>query len=163
MKGTYSLALFALVILLSGCATIQTAGEYESGKQALYAGNYQTALAYFTQAAQANPDAVYGATLRLGILTYLGQAQYLNGRYAEARQTLRKELSQHPSDNVALLYLGLTEARLGNRQAALGNIENGMKGIDHFLNYITSAFRYSFGQYWDPSGSIRASIKTDLR
>jgi tetratricopeptide (TPR) repeat protein len=162
MKGTYSLALFALVILLSGCATIQTAGEYESGKQALYAGNYQTALAYFTQAAQANPDAVYGATLRLGILTYLGQAQYLNGRYAEARQTLRKELSQHPSDNVALLYLGLTEARLGNRQAALGNIENGMKGIDHFLNYITSAFRYSFGQYWDPSGSIRASIKTDL-
>ena len=28
-----------------------------------------------------------------------------------------------------MLYLGLTEARLGDRQAALGNIENGMKGI----------------------------------
>jgi len=95
-------------------------------------------------------------------LTYLGQAQYLNGEYTQARQTLRKELSQRPSDNVALLYLGLTEARLGNRQAALGHIENGMKGIDHFLNYITTAFAYSFGQFWDPSGGIRASIKTDL-
>jgi tetratricopeptide (TPR) repeat protein len=162
MKATYSLAAISLSVLLSACATIQTAGEYESGKQALYAGNYPTALAYFTQAAQANPDAVYGATLRLGILTYVGQTQYLTGRYAEARQTLRKELSQHPSDNVALLYLGLTEARLGNRQAALGHIENGMKGIDQFLNYVTSTFRYSFGQFWDPSGNIRATIKTDL-
>jgi tetratricopeptide (TPR) repeat protein len=162
MKAIYSLVVLSLSVLLSACATIQTAGEYEAGKQALYTGNYQTALAYFQQAAQANPDAVYGATLRLGILTYVGQTQYLTGRYAEARQTLRKELSQRPSDNVALLYLGLTEARLGNRQAALPHIENGMKGIDHFLNYVTSAFRYSFGQFWDPGGTIRASIKKDL-
>jgi tetratricopeptide (TPR) repeat protein len=162
MKVTYSLAAISLSILLSACATIQTAGEYEAGKQALYTGNYQTALAYFQQAAQANPDAVYGATLRLGILTYVGQTQYLTGRYAEARQTLRKELSQRPSDNVALLYLGLTEARLGNRQVALGHIENGMKGIDNFLNYITTNFVYSFGQFWDPGGNIRASIKKDL-
>jgi tetratricopeptide (TPR) repeat protein len=154
----------SLSVLLSACAggTFQTAGEYESGKQALYAGNYQTALAYFQQAAQANPQAVYGATLRLGIFTYVGQTQYLTGRYAEARQTLRKELSQHPSDHVAMLYLGLTEARLGNRQAALGYIENGMKGIAAFLNYITTNFVYSFGQFWDPSGNIRASIKQDL-
>jgi tetratricopeptide (TPR) repeat protein len=162
MKAIYPLVALSVSVLLSACATIQTAGEYESGKQALYAGNYQTALAYFTQAAQANPDAVYGATLRLGILTYVGQTQYLTGRYAEARQTLRKELSQRPSDNVALLYLGLTEARLGNRQVALGHIENGMKGIANFLNYITTNFVYSFGQFWDPGGNIRASIKKDL-
>ena len=134
--------------------TFQTAGEYESGKQALYTGNYQTALGYFQQAAQANPNAVYGATLRLGILTYVGQTQYLTGRYAEARQTLRKELSQHPSDHVAMLYLGLTEARLGNRQVALGYIENGMKGIAAFLNYITTNFAQSFGQFWDPGGKF---------
>jgi tetratricopeptide (TPR) repeat protein len=162
MKAIHSLVVLSLSVLLSACATFQSAGQYEAGKQALYAGNYQTALDYFAQAAQTNPDAVYGATLRLGILTYVGQTQYLTGRYAEARQTLRKELSQHPSDNVALLYLGLTEARLGNRQAALGHIENAMMGIDHFLNYITSAFRYSFGRYWDPGGNIRASIKSDL-
>ena len=123
MKAIYLVAL-SLSVLLSACATIQSAGQYEAGKQALYAGNYPTALGYFQEAEQANPNAVYGATLRLGILTYVGQTQYLTGRYAEARQTLRKELSQHPSDNVALLYLGLTEARLGNRQAALGHIEH---------------------------------------
>ncbi len=162
MKAIYSLALFALIVLLSACATIQSAGQYESGKQALYAGNYQTALDYFSQAAQTDPNAVYGATLRLGVLTYLGQAQYLTGNYSEARQSLRKELSQHPSDHVALLYLGLAEARLGNRKEALGHIEHAMMGIDHFLNYITTAFRYSFGQFWDPGGAIRASIKSDL-
>jgi tetratricopeptide (TPR) repeat protein len=164
MKAIYSLVGFSLSVLLSACAggTFQTAGEYEAGKQALYAGNYPTALGYFQEAAQANPNAVYGATLRLGILTYLGQAQYLTGRYPEARQTLRKELSQHPSDHVAMLYLGLTEARLGNRQAALGYIENGMKGIAAFLNYISTNFAYSFGQFWDPSGNIRASIKQNL-
>ena len=99
---------------------------------------------------------------RLGILTYVGQTQYLTGRYAEARQTLRKELSQHPSDHVAMLYLGLTEARLGNRQAALGYIENGMKGIAAFLNYITTNFAQSFGQFSGSGGTIRATIKTDL-
>jgi tetratricopeptide (TPR) repeat protein len=160
MKAIYLVAL-SLSALLSACAggAFQTAGQYEAGKQALYTGNYPTALGYFQEAAQANPNAVYGATLRLGILTYVGQTQYLTGRYAEARQTLRKELSQHPSDNVALLYLGLTEARLGNRQAALGHI---MKGIAAFLNYLNTNFAYSFGQYWDPGGTIRASIKTDL-
>jgi tetratricopeptide (TPR) repeat protein len=163
MKAIYLVAL-SLSALLSACAggAFQTAGEYEAGKQALYAGNYPTALGYFQEAAQANPNAVYGATLRLGILTYVGQTQYLTGNYAGARQSLRKELSQHPSDHVAMLYLGLTEARLGDRQAGLKNIEAGMSGIASFLNYITSTFRYSFGVYWDPSGAIRASIKTDL-
>ena len=163
MKAIYLVAL-SLSALLSACAggTFQTAGQYEAGKQALYAGNYPTALGYFQEAAQNNPNAVYVATLRLGISTYVGQTQYLTGRYAEARQTLRKELSQRPSDHVATLYLGLTEARLGNRQAALGYIENGMKGIAAFLNYITTTFAYTFGQYWDPGGNIRASIKTDL-
>ena len=163
MKAIYLVAL-SLSALLSACAggAFQTAGQYEAGKQALYAGNYPTALGYFQEAAQNNPNAVYGATLRLGILTYVGQTQYLTANYAGARQSLRKELSQHPSDHVATLYLGLTEARLGNRQAALGYIENGMKGIAAFLNYITTNFAYSFGQFWDPSGNIRASIKQDL-
>jgi len=162
MKAIYSLAVLSLSVFLSACAAFQTAGQYEAGKQALYEGNYPTALGYFQEAAQANPNAVYGATLRLGILTYVGQTQYLTRNYAGARQSLRKELSQHPSDHVAMLYLGLAEARLGNRQAALGYIENGMKGIAAFLNYITTTFAYTFGQYWDPSGNIRASIKTDL-
>ncbi len=162
MKGTYSLAVLALVILLSGCATIQTAGQIEAGRQALFVGNNQTALGYFQEAAQTDPNAVYGATLRLGIFTLLGQAQYLTGNYAQARQSLQKALSMHPGDHVARLYLGLTQARLGDRQEGLKNIEAGMSGIASFLNYIESTFRYSFGVFWDPGGQIRASIKTDL-
>jgi tetratricopeptide (TPR) repeat protein len=154
--------VLALFVLLSGCATIQTAGQIASGRQELFKGNNQAALGYFQEAAQTDPNAVYGATLRMGVFSYLGQAQYLNGDYALARQTLQKALSMHPSDHVAQLYLGLTEARLGNREAGLRDIENGMKGIAAFLNYLESAFAYSFGQYWDPGGQIRASIKTDL-
>jgi tetratricopeptide (TPR) repeat protein len=162
MKAIYSLALFLLVGFVSACATVQTAGQVEAGKQALFTGNNQTALGYFQEAAQADPNAVYGATLRLGIFTYLGQAQYLTGNYAQARQSLQKALYQHPGDNVARLYLGLAQARLGDRQTGLKNIQAGMSGIANFLNYLNTNFAYSFGQFWDPAGTIRASIKSDL-
>jgi len=156
------LLVFSLAIFLSACATVEDAGQIASGRQALFTGNYPAALSYFQSAAQTNPNAVYGATLRLGIFTYLGQAQYLNGRYPEARQSFQKALSMHPADNVARLYLGLTQARLGDRQTGLKNIQAGMSGIANFLNYLESNFAYSFGQFWDPGGQIRASIKTNL-
>ena len=162
MKGTYSLMVFSLVIFLSGCATVQDAGQIESGRQALFKGNNQAALGYFQSVAQTNPNAVYGATLRMGIFTFLGQTQYLNGDYTQARQSLQKALSMHPGDNVARLYLGLAQARLGDRQTGLKNIPAGMSGIANFLNYLNTNFAYSFGQFWDPGGQIRASIKTDL-
>ena len=66
MKAIYSLAVLSLSVFLSACAAFQTAGQYEAGKQALYEGNYPTALGYFQEAAQANPNAVYGATLAPG-------------------------------------------------------------------------------------------------
>ena len=162
MKGRYSLLAFSLVIFLSGCATVQEAGQIEAGRQALFKGNNQAALSYFQSVSQTNPNAVYGATLRMGIFTFLGQAQYLNGDYTQARQSLQKALSMHPGDNVARLYLGLTQARLGDRQTGLKNIQAGMSGIANFLNYLNTNFAYSFGQFWDPGGQIRASIKTDL-
>jgi tetratricopeptide (TPR) repeat protein len=162
MKTLYFLVALSFSVLISGCATIQTAGQIEQGRQALFVGNNQTALAYFQQAAQADPNAFYGATLRMGVFSFLGQAQYLTGDYTRARQTLQKALVQHPQDHVARLYLGLTEVRLGDRQRGLRDIENGMKGIAAFLNYLNNNFAYSFGQFWDPGGTIRASIKTDL-
>jgi tetratricopeptide (TPR) repeat protein len=162
MKRIYSLVVVSLVVFLTGCGTVQTAGQIEQGRQALFVGNNQVALDYFQQAAQTDPNAVYGATLRMGIFSFLGQAQYLNGNYAQARQSLQKALSMHPGDNVARLYLGLTQARLGDRQEGLKNIQAGMSGIANFLNYVETNFVYSFGQFWDPGGTIRASIKTDL-
>ena len=56
MKGRYSLVVFSLVIFLSGCATVEDAGQIAAGRQALFTGNNQAALSYFQSAAQTNPN-----------------------------------------------------------------------------------------------------------
>ena len=100
MKEIYSLAVRWL-FFSPGVRPFGTAGQIEQGRQALFVGNNQAALGYFQQAAQADPNATYGVTLRIGVYSFLGQAQYLNGNYAEARQSLQKALSMHPDDHVA--------------------------------------------------------------
>lgn len=37
-----------------------------------------------------------------------------------------------------------------------------MRGIHDWIEYITEAHRFSFGQFWDPAREIRAAIQTDL-
>jgi tetratricopeptide (TPR) repeat protein len=159
MKRIVSLLLFSLVAFCAGCATLQVSTDVSAGRQALFAGNYPSALGYFQAAEETNPNYIYGTELREGVYSYLGRAQYLTGRLPQARQSLDEALSRHHGDFVARLYLGLTLARLGDRQAGLKDIENGMKAIYNFLNYLEQTFSYSFGQYWDPGGQIRASIK----
>ena len=154
MKRRCFFLAFSLGIFLSACATVEDAGQIASGRQALFTGNYPAALGYFQSAAQSNPNAVYGATLRLGVFTYLGQAQYLNGD-TRKRASRCKRRFLRTSDNVARLYLGLTQARLGDRQTGLKNIQAGMSGIANFLNYLESNFSYSFGQFWDPGSNSR--------
>ena len=51
---------------------------------------------------------------------------------------------------------------LGDRQAGLTNIQHGMSGIHNWLEYLNENFRFEFGQGWDPGGTIRAGIKSDL-
>jgi len=162
MKVIHFLAGLSLSVLLAACATIRGGGDVDQGRQALLEGNYQLALGLFQDAAQADPTYIYGTELREGVLSFLGRAQYLTGNYAQARPTLEKALSQHRSDNVARLYLGLTLYRLGDERAALTNIQGGMQGIYNWLDYLNDNFRFSFGTFWDLSGTIRAGIKSDL-
>jgi tetratricopeptide (TPR) repeat protein len=162
MRVIYFLAGLSLSVLFSACAVIRGEDDVDRGRQALLAGNYQAALGYFQEAEQADPNYIYGAELREGVLSYLGKAQYLTGNYAQARQTLERNLSQHRTDNFARLYLGLTLYRLGDQKAALANIQRGMNGIYNWLNYLDENFRFEFGQFWDEGGTIRAGIKTDL-
>ncbi len=162
MKATDLLAMFSLSVVLSACGGVQAGGNVQSGVQAMLAGNNQTALSYFQAAAQQDPTYIYNAQLQLGVMSYLGRAQYLTGNYPQARQTLERNLSQHRTDNFARLYLGLTLYRLGDQKAALANIQRGMNGIYNWLNYLDENFRFEFGQGWDPGGTIRAGIKTDL-
>ena len=162
MKGIRFLAWVSLILVLSGCAVVTTAGDIAQGREAMLAGNYQLALDYFWAGDEVDPNYTYGAELREGVLSFLGRAQYLTGNYAQARQTLEKNLAHHRSDNVARLYLGLTLVRLGEQQAGLTNIQRGMSGIYSWLNYLNENFRFEFGQGWDPGGTIRAGIKSDL-
>ena len=159
----YSLAYLLFAIFVAGCGgSFQTAGYVTQGRQALFRGDYQSALVLFQSAVQTDPNYIYGSELREGTLSFLGRAQYLNGQLAPARDTLQKALAEHKSDNVARLYLGLTLARLGDRQSGLRQIEAGLKGIRDFLNYITTAFSQEFGQYWDPNRTIRNAIESAL-
>ncbi len=159
MKATDLLVMLWLSIVLSGCSNYQVGGDVQAGVQALLAGNNQTALAYFQAAAQQNPNYMYGGQVTHGVLSYLGGAQYLNKDYAQARQTLEKALRQNKTDNLARLYLGLTQARLGDTQAGLNNIETGMKFINGWLNYLIGNFP---GEGWDPGGAIQGDIKNTL-
>src|SRR5215471_13774707 len=114
---------YAIVLMsagvFSGCgASFQGGSDLAQGRQALFRGDYPAALSYFQQAAQADPNAMYGAELREGVFSYLGRAQYLNGQLPAARTTLQQALARHKSDNLARLYLGLTLARQGDQKAA---------------------------------------------
>jgi tetratricopeptide (TPR) repeat protein len=162
MKVRYFIAGLSLSVLLSACAAVRGGGDVDRGRQDLLAGNNQAALGYFQQAEQADPSYMYGTELREGVASFLGRSQYLTGDYAQARQTLEKALSRHRSDNLARLYLGLTLYRLGDQKAGLANIQRGMEGINNWLNYLNTNFAQEFGQGWDPGGTIRAGIKTDL-
>jgi tetratricopeptide (TPR) repeat protein len=162
MKGIRFYTLLSMMVLLSACTSLQVSGEFTSGRQAYLTGNNEAALAYFYSAAQKDPNYVYGTALQQGIWSYVGRSEYAIGRFPQARQNLERALAANKGEDVARLYLGLTLARSGDQQRGLKEIEGGMKGIYDFLEYVTEAHRFSFGQFWDPNLEIRKAIRTDL-
>ena len=125
IRGDCLVALL-FAIFFSGCGPgFQAGSDVAQGRQALFRGDYQGALGYFQNAAQTDPNYIFGTELREGTLSYLGRAQYLTGQLAPARDTLQKAIAQHKSDSVAQLYLGLTLARQGDRKDGLRRIEAG--------------------------------------
>jgi tetratricopeptide (TPR) repeat protein len=164
MRKVYGYVVVVLLaVFLSGCgASFQGSSDIARGRQSLFSGDNQGALGYFQSAAQANPNYIYGTELREGVASYLGRAQYLSGQLPAAQATLQQAVAQHKSDNLARLYLGLTQARQGDRKAALVNIESGLKGMQQFVNYIVNTFANSFGSFWDQDGSVRKALATNL-
>lgn len=152
----------SIVVLLSACTSFQVGSDVAAGRRALMAGNNETALAYFQSAAQKDPNYKYGSAYQQGVLSYVGRTEYAVGRLPQARETLEKALSANRDEDLTRLYLGLTLARIGDRQRGLSEIEGGMKGIQAFLDYVNEAFRFSFGQFWDPANAIRSAIQGDL-
>ena len=162
MRVLGSFAPLSLALLIGGCASLQISSEFQAGRQALLAGDNETALAYFQSTAQKDPTYIYGTAYQKGVWSYLGRAEYATGRLPQAQQTLEKALAANRQEDVSRLYLGLTLARIGDRQRGVKEIEGGMRGIHDWLEWVTQTFRFSFGQFWDPNRDIRKAIQTDL-
>jgi tetratricopeptide (TPR) repeat protein len=80
----------------------------------------------------------------------------------QAQKTLERALALDQDDDSARLYLGLALARSNDRQRGISEIATSMKSIHEFLEWVTQAHRFSFGQFWDPTRNIRSAIETDL-
>jgi tetratricopeptide (TPR) repeat protein len=108
-----------LLLIIAGCATLESGGQFASGRRALMSGDYAVALTYFEPIAKRDPNYVAPFTsLRESIWTYLGRAQYQSGKLSEAKGSLERALSQIPDDSVAKLYLALTNLRLQTTEKA---------------------------------------------
>ena len=160
MKNT--LIWLSFLAFLTGCTSLRVSNDVAAGRRALLSGNNETALAYFQNAAQIDPNYRYGTAYQQSILSYVGRTEYAVGRLPQARQTLEKALNANRDEDLTRLYLGLTLARSGDRQQGLKEIEGGMRGIHAWLDYINDAHRFSFGQFWDPARDIRSAIQGDL-
>ena len=160
MKNT--LIWLSFLAFLTGCTSLRVSNDVAAGRRALLSGNNETALAYFQNAAQIDPNYRYGTAYQQSILSYVGRTEYAVGRLPQARQTLEKALNANRDEDLTRLYLGLTLARSGDRQQGLKEIEGGMRGIYAWLDYINDAHRFSFGQFWDPARDIRSAIQGDL-
>ena len=160
MKTRYLLSY--IVILLSGCASFQAGTEVEAGRKAYLVGNNAVALDYFQKAADLDPNYVYGTALRQNIWSYVGRSEYSASQLPQAQNSLEKALSLNKEEDMARLYLGLTLVRSGNRPEGLKEIQGGMRGISAWIEYISQAHRFSFGQFWDTTREIRAAIQEDL-
>jgi tetratricopeptide (TPR) repeat protein len=162
MKNKAMLLLFASLVFLSACANYQVGSDVSAGRRAFLTGNNEAAVGYFHNAAEKDPNYVYGSALRQGIWSYVGRAEYATGRFPQARQSLERAIAANKDEDVARLYLGLTLLRSGDQQSGLREIEGGMKGINNFIEWVTETHRFSFGQWWDPNLELRKAIKTNL-
>jgi tetratricopeptide (TPR) repeat protein len=153
---------FSSVVFLCGCASIKAGGDVAVGRQEIFKGNNEAALGYFQSAWQADPNYKYGTAYQQGLLSYIGRTEYLTGRLPQARDTLQKAVVTNDNEDIAQIYLGLTLIRTDNREAGLKDVEIGMRGIHEWLDWVNAAFRFSFGQYWDPAHGIRKAIDSNL-
>jgi len=112
MKFGWCIVRIAL-LSFAACATIESGGEFTTGRQALIKGDSSTALTYFQRVASGDPSYVTNYTVfRESIWTYVGRAQYAAGKFTDAQQDFEKALSYINDDQLARLYLGLTLLRL---------------------------------------------------
>jgi hypothetical protein len=79
-----TLAGVAMVFSFFGCDSFKVAGQFQSGRQAFLAKNYEESLTFFQKVARADPNYIFESGLyRQGIWNYVGRAQYHTGKYSK--------------------------------------------------------------------------------
>lgn len=156
-------ALFSLSVLVSACGgAFQASSAVALGRQELFRAQNQDALESFEVAARADPGYSFGVDRSEGVFSYLGRAQYLNGQYAQARQSLERDLARDPGNSLSRLYLGLTLVRLNEREKGLYDIVWGLTGIRYHINYVTSDAN-DIRRFWDRHNQIRDAIASAVK
>lgn len=162
MKSRNLIVALLSVVFFCGCAGIKAGSDVAYGRRALLGGDNESALGYFQSALKSDPSYRYGTAYQQGLLSYVGRTEYLTGRLPQARETLQRALAANRDEDIARIYLGLTLIRANDRDAGLKDVQAGMRGIYDWLEWVTDAHRFSFGQFWDPARAIRSAIQTDL-
>jgi tetratricopeptide (TPR) repeat protein len=159
------LALLSLAVLLCGCtAAFRASSAIALGRQELFRGQNADALESFEVAAREYPDYSFSGDRPEGVFSYLGRAQYLNGQYAQARQSLERDLARDEGNSLSRLYLGLTLVRLNERQNGLHAMIWGLSGISYYINYvIDSANANDVRRFWDRHNQIRYAVAIALK
>ena len=87
-------------------------------------------------------------------LTLLGKAYYKKARYYDAFAILQRALAVNKDDEIAWLFYGLTQIKVGDNEKGLETIKGG-------LTLLGKAMRnnnYRDYPAWDPKGTVRASL-----
>jgi tetratricopeptide (TPR) repeat protein len=87
-------------------------------------------------------------------LTLLGKAYYRKGRYYDAFAILQRALAVNKDDEIAWLFYGLTQIKVGENEKGLETIRGGLT----LLGKAMRNSNYRDHPAWDPKGTVRNSL-----
>ena len=86
------------LLIVAACGSVESGGEFASGRRALMSGDSAVALTYFEPIAKRNPNYVAPFTsFRESIWTYLGRAQYQSGKPSRRRTHWKERCPKFPT------------------------------------------------------------------
>ncbi|MDH3444967.1 MAG: tetratricopeptide repeat protein, partial [Deltaproteobacteria bacterium] len=125
------------LIFATGCASFQAASQVQSGRRALLANQPETALDFFQQAAESDPNYIYSSVrFHEGVWTYVGRAQYALGNWPEAQSAFERALTVYKDDPMAQLYLGLAMIKSGDQRQGFTQLKQGIKSLSDWIDYL---------------------------
>ena len=99
MQKIFCLGLLSATILVTGCSAYRVGSQVQAGRQDLLVGRSASAVAYFQEAANLDPNYERSiGYMREGVWTYLGRANYDAGKLPQARQALERALGRNEPD-----------------------------------------------------------------